>query len=51
VNYITHVDSLQELYEKKIDIYLSAHTIAEDLTVKYDVEAGGLKLMLYTEWT
>jgi len=45
------VDSLQELWEKKTDICLSAHAIAEALTVKYDVEVAGLKFMpVSIEW-
>ena len=37
---------LQELWVKKMDIYLPTHAIAEALTVKYDVEAADLTSML-----
>ncbi len=44
--YITHLDGLQELWVKKMDIYIPAHAIVEALAVKYDVEAADLESML-----
>ena len=42
IYYITHLDGLQELWVKKMDIYLPTHAIAESLAVKYDVGAANL---------
>jgi len=48
--YITHLDGLQELWVKKMDIYLPAHAIAEALAVKYDTEAANLTSMLLSTY-
>ena len=44
--YIAHLDGLQELWMKKIDINLPAHGIAKALAVKYDVDAADLTSIL-----
>ncbi|KAJ8412532.1 hypothetical protein AAFF_G00128680 [Aldrovandia affinis] len=50
IYYITHLDGLQELWVKKMDIYLSAHAIADTLAVKYDVEAADLSSILLSTY-
>ncbi|KAJ8403227.1 hypothetical protein AAFF_G00354440 [Aldrovandia affinis] len=50
IYYITHMDGLQELWVKKMDIYLPAHAIADALAVKYDVEAADLSSMLLSTY-
>lgn len=40
------MDCLQELWVKKMDIYLPVHAVAEVLAVNYDVEAADLTSML-----
>ncbi|KAJ8377976.1 hypothetical protein AAFF_G00249660 [Aldrovandia affinis] len=51
IYYITHMDGLQELWVKKMDIYLPhAHVIADALAVKYDVEAADLSSMLLSTY-
>ncbi|KAJ8378401.1 hypothetical protein AAFF_G00242890 [Aldrovandia affinis] len=50
IYYITHTDGLQELWVKKMDIYLPAHEIADALAVKYDVEAADLSSMLLSTY-
>ncbi|KAJ8397984.1 hypothetical protein AAFF_G00433310 [Aldrovandia affinis] len=50
IYYITHMDGLQELWVKKMDIYLPAHAIVDALAVKYDVEAADLSFMLLSTY-
>ncbi|KAJ8367324.1 hypothetical protein AAFF_G00320880 [Aldrovandia affinis] len=50
IYYITHMDGLQELWVKKMDIYLPAHAIVDSLAVKYDVEAADLSSMLLSTY-
>ena len=44
IYYITHMDGLQELWVKKMDIYLPAHAVVDALATKYDVEHKSNKL-------
>jgi len=44
--YIKYLYGLQELWVKKMDIYLPAHTISEALAVKYDVCAEDITSIL-----
>ena len=44
--YSTCLDGLEELWVKKMDVYLPAHAIAAALAVKYDVEATALTSVL-----
>lgn len=44
--YITHMDGLQELWVKKMDIFLPIHAITEALAAKYDVAASYLTSLL-----
>lgn len=46
IYYITHLDGLQELWVRKMNLYLPVHAIAEALAVKYHVEAPDLTAML-----
>lgn len=46
IYYIPHMDGLQELWVKKMDIYLPTHEIAEALAVKYDVGAADITSIL-----
>ena len=50
IYYITHLDGLQELWVKKMNISLPAHAIAEALARKYDVEAADLTSMLLSTY-
>ena len=50
IYYITHLDGLDELWVKNMDIYLPAHAIAEALAVKYAVEAANLTSMLLSTY-
>ncbi|KAJ8385348.1 hypothetical protein AAFF_G00189690 [Aldrovandia affinis] len=50
IYYITHMDGLQELWVKKMYIYLPAHAITDALAVKYDVESADLSSMLLSTY-
>ena len=44
------MDGLQELWVKKMDIYLPTHEISEALAVKYDVGAANIPSILLSLW-
>jgi len=48
--YITHMDGLQELWVKTMDIYLPVHAITEALAGKYDVAASDLTSLLLSTY-
>ncbi len=48
--YITHMDGLQELWVKTMDIFLPVHAITEVLAGKYDVAASDLTSLLLSTY-
>ena len=48
--YITHMDGLQEMWVKTLDIFLPVHAITEALAGKYDVAASDLTSFLLSTY-
>ncbi|CAL8378921.1 unnamed protein product [Arctogadus glacialis] len=48
--YITHMDGLQEMWVKTMDIFLPVHAITEALVGKYDVAASDLTSLLLSTY-
>ena len=48
--YITHMDGLQEMWVKTMDVFLPVHAITEALVGKYDVLASDLTSLLLSTY-